>query len=172
MPDNLRIVQAQPADFDRYIDVMEEVSDWLKSRGIEQWWPHGGFRRYAEYYAESLRKGEAYLVFLDNDLVGAFRLLAVDDDVWPGAPADALYLYSLAVRRNWSGREIGRRVLDWVEQQSARAGKTYVRLDCFANNSALRNYYENAGYASRGEVDAKYDFGTLRLQRYEKKVSR
>jgi hypothetical protein len=49
-------------------------------------------------------------------------------------------------------------------------GKRYIRLDCFANNSVLRKYYEDAGYRSCGEIDAKYPFGVLRLQRYEKNV--
>jgi len=38
------MIAAQDGDLDRFIDLMEEVADWLKARGINQWRP-GTFRR-------------------------------------------------------------------------------------------------------------------------------
>jgi len=83
---------------------------------------------------------------------------------------DALYVHNLVVRRAWSHRGLGHQLLAWAEQQTAIAGRTFLRLDCFANNPILRKYYENAGFEDRAEVDAHYSFGILRLRRYEKRV--
>jgi ribosomal protein S18 acetylase RimI-like enzyme len=108
---------------------------------------------------------------LGDDVVGALRLVGNDGIVWPLATEDAaLYLENLVVSRAWSNRGFGRLMLAWAEQQAAMAGKPCLRLDCFANNAILRKYYEDAGYSGRGEVDAQYTFGTLRLQRYEKAI--
>ena len=109
---------------------------------------------------------------MDSTLVGSFRLVHDDRTVWPEADDDSLYLENLGVRRAWSGRKIGRQLLLWAERKVCDIGKDLIRLDCFANNTLLRKYYEDAGYDSCGEIDAGYSFGTLRLQRYQKKLQR
>ena len=50
----LRIVSAKGGDLACYIDLLEEVADWLEANGIEQW-PSGSFRVSADYYVESIR---------------------------------------------------------------------------------------------------------------------
>jgi hypothetical protein len=57
----LRIIPAQPDDLGRYLDLLEEVAEWLASRGITQWRP-GSFRLSVDYYAESITHGEVQLV--------------------------------------------------------------------------------------------------------------
>jgi hypothetical protein len=49
----LRIIPAQSDDLGRYIDLLEEVADWLALRGINQWRP-GSFRLSTDYYAQSI----------------------------------------------------------------------------------------------------------------------
>ena len=77
---------------------------------------------------------------------------------------------TLVIQRSWGGRSLGKQLLLWAEQQAAMVRRTFLRLDCFANNQVLRKYYENGGFEDRGEVAAQYPFGTLCLQRYEKRV--
>jgi GNAT superfamily N-acetyltransferase len=164
----LRILQAEPKDLDRFIDMHEGVRDWLETLGRTPL-PHGIHRDSSDYYRDSVLKGEVYVGLLGDETVGCFRLLSADEIVWPEAEDDALYLYSLLVVRQFSGRGFGRQMLNWCEQQARLADKTFLRLDCFANNDVLRNYYEEAGYSCCGEVDARYPFATLRLVRFEKR---
>jgi ribosomal protein S18 acetylase RimI-like enzyme len=168
----LCVVQATPPDLSRYIDLLEELADWLHSRGIDQW-PRGRARSSPAYYGASIDKEEVHLAFDGDELAGALRLLMSDPIVWPEfAEADAVYVYNLAVRRAWTGRGLGRHLLDWAEQQAAALGRRYVRLDCFPGNTFLRRYYEDAGFIERGEVDAIYPepVGLMHLRRYEKQV--
>jgi GNAT superfamily N-acetyltransferase len=165
----LSIVLARPRDFESYVNLLEEVAEWLDSRGLGQL-PRGIYREFADYYAASIDSGEVYLGLIGADLVGSFRLVHEDGVVWPDANDDALYLENLVVRRAWSGRSVGRQFLHWAEQQVLRSNKEYIRLDCFANNPVLRKYYEGAHYEPSGEVDARYPFGALRLQRFQKKL--
>lgn len=167
MNSDLRVVAANPEDLETYVDLLEEVAEWLESRGMGMVRP-GTYRRFADYYASSIAAQEVYVAFIDNNLVGSFRLIEDGGTVWPDAGDDALYLENLVVRRTWSGQGIGRRLLLMAEHHASHTGKSYLRLDCFANNSVLRRYYENAGYSSCGEIDADYPFGKLRLHRYQK----
>jgi GNAT superfamily N-acetyltransferase len=168
----LDIVAAMPEDLTRYLDFLEEVSDWLESRGIKQW-KRGMFRSSEEYFADSIERREVHLASIDGKLVGTLRLLLNDPIVWPDITEnDAVYIYNLAVGRASAGQRLGARLLEWVEVQTASLGRRHIRLDCFAYNSFLCGYYTRAGYADRGVVDAIYPepIGKLRLRRFEKSL--
>lgn len=168
----LQIICAQPDDLGRYIDLLEEVADWLALRGIKQWRP-GSFRLSVDYYAESIKLGEVQQAFCDRALVGTLRLLLRDPIVWPEVvEEDAVYVYNLAVRRSWADQQLGRRLLEWAGYRASTLGRRYVRLDCVAHNAFLRDYYAQAGFAVRGKIDAQFPapVGTLRLWRYEKPI--
>jgi GNAT superfamily N-acetyltransferase len=168
----LRIISARSGDLDRYIDLLEEVADWLDSRGIKQWRP-GSFRLSADYYAESIDRGEVQLAFLGETLVGTLRLLLREPIVWPDIREDdAVYVYNLAVRRDWANRQVGRQLLEWANHRALSLSRKCVRLDCVADNAFLRGYYMRAGFKERGEIDARFPapVGTILLQRYEKQL--
>jgi ribosomal protein S18 acetylase RimI-like enzyme len=168
----IRILPARPDDLGRYLDLLEEVDDWLARRGIKQGRP-GSFRLSAAYYAESIERGEVQLVFAGDELVGTFRLLLREPIVWPDVVEDdGVYVYNVAVRRSWAHRGLGRQVLDWASHRAAVLGRCRVRLDCFSDNAFLRDYYTRAGFEDRGDIEAHYPapVGTLWLRRYEKAV--
>ena len=168
----MNIIPAQENDLPRYIGLLEETAEWLESRGIQQW-RAGNFRAAAGYYAESIRRQEVYLAFVGEELVGTLRVLLEDPIVWPDELMDdGIYLYSLAVRRTWSGKSLGGQMLRWAFTHAANAGKKFVRLDCVASNPFLAEYYVRAGFEERGEIEARFPspVGMLRLKRYQRLV--
>jgi ribosomal protein S18 acetylase RimI-like enzyme len=169
---SLKIATASTDDLDRYLDLLEELAEWMHSRGIEQW-PRGRARNGRDYYKASVDRQELHLAFVAGEFAGGLRLLKSDPVVWPDVvEGEALYLYTLAVRRTFSGRGVGRELLAWAERQVAAAGRRYLRLDCVPGNAFLRRYYEDAGFIARGEIDAVYPglVGVIPLRRYEKAV--
>ena len=168
----LRVVAAEAGDLDQYIDLLEELADWLEARGLKQW-PRGRVRRSSAYFAGSIARQEVQLAFLGNELAGTLRLLMKDPIVWPEFPDDdAVYVYNLGVRRSWAGCDLGSRLLDWAARRALTLQRRFVRLDCKPDNPFLRRYYEHKGFIARGEVDAQYPdpVGLERLCRYEKAV--
>jgi ribosomal protein S18 acetylase RimI-like enzyme len=170
--DAITIVSAQPDDLERYLDLLEEVAAWLETRGIRQW-PRGNFRGSADYYSQSITQQEVQLAFIGDELVGTLRVLLSEPIVWPEvAEEDAIYVYNLAVRRAWAELGLGRRLLDWAGARAASLGRKHVRLDCVMDNDFLRDYYTQAGFEERGEIEAQFPppVGALRLRRYERRL--
>jgi len=146
------IVQAQPADIDAVLGLLEDAACWLVARGIDQWRP-GSFDRHD--FAARIERGEVYLALSGDQPAGTLTLQPSDPLFWPDAPDDALYLHKLAVCRAYAGQGIGRRLLEWAERTTAAAGKTYLRLDCMAESAAMRAYYEGAGFSYRSELSIR-----------------
>src|SRR6185312_15161044 len=163
----LSIEQARPSDLDSVIDILEEAASWLASRGIDQW-RQGSFLgpRY-DSIADQVYRGEVYLAILDGEPVGTLTLQWEDKKFWGDVSEDAIYVHRIAIRRAYAGKGLGLRLLQWAESMVAKAGKTYLRLDCMAENAALCEYYERAGFECRGEIQGKGWRGRL----YEKRIS-
>ncbi len=163
----IAIERARLADTNLLIEIHEDAARWLWARGIHQWEP-GTFPR--DRLISRIERGEVYLARLDGEPVGMAILQEADEDTWGARPDDALYLHGLRVRRAYAGQGIGRTILRWVEEQVAARGRIYLRLDCMADNTKLRAYYEDAGFRCVGE-ETDEDDPDWRASLYEKRVA-
>lgn len=161
----LTIAHATLDDVDAVVRLDENAAAWVRARGYEPGEPPIPLR---EIVVRRVARGEAYLAWLGADPVGTLTLQWADAPVW-GADdtGDALYVHGLMVSRAHAGLGIGLALLDWAGRVAARAGKTWLRLDCRADNPALRGYYGRAGFVYRGDVRLPNYHGS----RYERRVS-
>lgn len=149
------------------ISILEEAGQWLLERGIYQWLP-GSFSR--DRIANSIESGQIYLAKQGEEAIGTLTLQWSDKLMWGDVPADAGYVHRLAIRRAFAGMGLGRMLLQWAEDTVASAGKRYLRLDCWTDNPALRQYYERAGYICRGEIAFQSKQQIWKASLYEKNV--
>ena len=100
------------------------------------------FKSYAQLY-ESLRDFAVYE--LDGGQQGAGEVvgctaLAI---IW----ADLAEVRSLAVDENYTGRGIGRRLVEWLLESAVTAGMASVHLELRADNEAARRFYRALGFS-------------------------
>jgi ribosomal protein S18 acetylase RimI-like enzyme len=165
-PDGIVIERATLAETDLLIGIHEDAARWLWSRGNRQLEP-GTFPRDA--LVGRIERGEAYLVRLGGEPVGMAILQDADEYTRGERPDDALYLHGLRVLRAYGGHGVGRAILRWAEARVGMRGRTYLRLDCVADNAKLRAYYEDAGFLHVGEKTDEED-PSWRASLYEKRV--
>jgi GNAT superfamily N-acetyltransferase len=160
---DISIERATPDDVDIVLDILEEAARWLLARSIEQWVPEQ-FKR--EPLLARIAAGEVYLAWRNGTALGTLTLQWADPRIWGEQAADASYVHGLAIRRVAGGQGVGLALLRWAEGIAAGAGKMYLRLDCMAENAALRAYYERAGFTHLRDVFGK----TWGASLYEKRV--
>jgi ribosomal protein S18 acetylase RimI-like enzyme len=98
-----------------------------------------------------IRSGETYLAVHESGVVGSVRVTERPAVPWEDWSHPAFYVHTLAVRRRYSGRGIGRRILAWAEQEAGRRRLPFLRLDCMAANDRLCRYYQEAGFTPLGQ---------------------
>lgn len=145
----LTVAPARFAEVDALVAIHEAAAASVRARGYDPGEPPRPLR---DIVAARTASGEQYLARLDAAPAAALTLQWRDRAIWGDVPDDAAYVHGLMVAPALAGRRIGRYLLRWAERQAAAAGKPYTRLDCRADNLALRAYYARAGFAGRGEV--------------------
>jgi predicted N-acetyltransferase YhbS len=129
--------------------ILEDVRQWLAARGIVQW-----TRPFSpDWIAARIDAGELHVARRDGEPVAVVRLLWADPLFWGQRErGDAAYLHTLAVRRDRAGEGIGGAVVRWAEERARACGRSFLRVDCAAENQALGAYYQRLGFTPVGPV--------------------
>jgi ribosomal protein S18 acetylase RimI-like enzyme len=154
----LTVDQANANDLPVVLDILDEAAAWLQGQGIQQWPAQFGgvddwrSTRIAGYVDD----GECWIVRAGGDPVATFNLTTRADpdyaEGWPEGTGAALYIYRMAVRRAWAGREVGTRILDLASARAHATGLSWLRLDCHRHNRQLQGYYEARGFIRVGTL--------------------
>lgn len=160
----VRIIQAQKGDIDGVLEILEEASRWLSSKGLEtQWRPSPTFRK---TITDNIDRGEVYVLKDVEETVGTITLQWSDKKFWGDLPPDAGYIHKLAIKRSHSGQRLGLRLLQWAEDKARAERKRSLRLDCIASKKTIREYYQKAGFVHVRNTEAPGWKASL----YEKKL--
>lgn len=140
----LRIRPARPDELGEVVGLWSEASRWLASQGRDQWqYPPRRWRMEA-----AVQDRECYLAFCGGTLAGMITVGAQADLEWwaDDDPSSALYVHDLTVRRAFSGRALGARLLDRAGVMAAEADKPWLRLEAWKTNHDLHRYYLDQGF--------------------------
>jgi ribosomal protein S18 acetylase RimI-like enzyme len=148
--ETLEIVPATEAAVPMILAMLDEASDWLARKGFGQW-QAGTFNE--ARIARAVRAGEVYLAKLDGQVVGTLTLSWSNAMTWGDFTNEGAYVSRLTVKRSAAGRNIGRKMIDWAEQQARAKGRKYLRLDCGHDNERLLAYYDKAGFQRVGHAN-------------------
>lgn len=147
----LVVNQASPDELPLVLELLDEAARWLNERGIKQW--PARFTGTEDWRIKRIRayinNGHTWLIRINTTPVATFTLSAADPDYadgWPDGPETGLYIYRMAIRREFAGHDIGGHILNWSSARAAALGYRWLRLDCHRDNPALQNYYTAHGF--------------------------
>lgn len=157
---DLIVHQASLADIDAVSGILREVSDWLVARGTPMW-------RENEVHPDAIRAeieaGLFFLATLAGEPAGTLKFQLSDPLFWPEAGSDAAYVHRLAVRRRFTGCGLSTALLAWAADRAAAHGRPFLRLDCDAERTRLRDVYERFGFRHHSDRQV----GQYFVARYE-----
>jgi GNAT superfamily N-acetyltransferase len=168
----VHVIQATPAHYQAVYDLLEQARRWLiQEKHITRQWPTAVPRA---ILMSRIEQNLVYIAIANGKVVGTITILWDDPDAWGPQSPVAGYAHSLAVERSWAGQGLGLYLLNEAARIVARAGRQYLRLDCWAANAVLCQYYEQAGFESRGyhtwAAIPERGLDEFTVHRYEKPV--
>ncbi|WP_411954817.1 GNAT family N-acetyltransferase [Alkalibacillus sp. S2W] len=147
--------KATKQDCDEVIKLLKVVALWLKNNEIDQWsfLLAGGDD---EEIKQAIAHNDTYVVEWNEQIVATFTLLSEQSEwdvhIWGYDPdSNSLYLHRLAIIPSYMNNGLGKEILAWIENNTT--DKTYLRLDCVADNKRLNDYYKNNHFEAVGLTD-------------------
>jgi GNAT superfamily N-acetyltransferase len=142
-------------DVPRIIGLIDQASEWLKTKDTDQWakpWPSLAERD------NRVKRGvadEATWVVEDHGILVATASCRPDSHsgLWDqiGTEEPAGYMTRLVINRDYAGRNVGRDLTDWVGAWArAQFGAKVLRIDVWTTNACLHSYYEQRGFIFAG----------------------
>ncbi|GIP56692.1 N-acetyltransferase [Paenibacillus woosongensis] len=136
------------------LDLWQNSARWLNSKGIYQWRPeYFNLEQVLEFMNDG---SDVYLAEWNNEIVGTYILTWSDPFIWQELDnSESGYIHRFAVHREYRGLDIGKYLLKNAEQQIRLKGKTWIRLDCMAENPRLNQYYRDCGFQYIRRIDGE-----------------
>ena len=136
----IRTGQAQLPDMRRY---WESARSYQLEQGLPSW---GEFP--ADLIIDEINRGMHFTAYdHDSECIGYFSLAVSDSEIWgEDEKGDAIYIHRMCVNPAKKGKRFTDHVLSWAHGYAGALHKRFVRMDTWAANEPLVDYYISCGF--------------------------
>ena len=153
------------ADADVIVETLSEAAKWVEELDGTIMWVEGELEE--ERVKAEADAGMFVLAEMDGRAAGAMRFQLEDRLFWPDLDvADSAFVHRLAVRRTFAGQGISTALLEWAINRARTLDKRFLRLDCDAERTRLRAFYERFGF----RLHSYRQVGSYYVSRYELQI--
>jgi GNAT superfamily N-acetyltransferase len=137
-----KVVLATSTDLPLIYNLFELAIQYQKSNQYIGWNNYD-----KEFIKSEIREGLLYKIVDGDSVLGIFSVCYVDKLIWRERDkGDAIYLHRVVLNRSFQGVKIFSQVLDWAIQQAHRGNLKFIRIDTWAGNAKLIEYYKGYGF--------------------------
>jgi GNAT superfamily N-acetyltransferase len=168
----LNVSKARNCDMQIIVRLIQEASDWLRTKDTDQWarpWPD---RNGLHDRIQSAIHRETTWICWDGATPAATITADLEKDPhWSETnhTDPAIYIHRLVVSRMYAGEGLGAALLDWAGFNAKREhGARWIRVSAWTSNFKLHAYYRGQGFSLIGfNPDSSYPSGA----RFEKSTA-
>ena len=144
----MRFEHASSSDFDIIFDLYDKAIEFQKTVFDKQWL---GFD--TDLVNREIDEGRLWKI-VEGDDVGCIYSLAYEDPIiWGGdSHLSAMYIHRIVTNPLFRGRSYVARIVDWARRHAVENDLRYIRMDTWADNLKLKNYYIGCGFEWKGTV--------------------
>jgi GNAT superfamily N-acetyltransferase len=138
----MNVVLADQRCFDDVYGLLSAARKWHLATAREVWPAIE-----PEAVSTDIDAGRVFVFSKDEECLATVTITDADPLIWDDVEVPAFYLHKLASKRDRAGEGIGSFVLNWAKRHALEHRKQFLRLDTWATNLRLKNYYESQGFA-------------------------
>lgn len=168
---NQTIIPATSIDLEYVLELFEKAIQYQKENNYIGWQSMD-----KEFIETDIHKGLLYKVVSEEKILGIFCVCFVDKLIWRDKEnGNAIYLHRIVLNREYAGAKVFKTILHWAINYSKVNNLNYVRMDTWAENSKLIDYYKKYGFrfienyttADTKDLPAQHRNLTVALLEYE-----
>lgn len=94
-----------------------------------------------------IEKGLQYKILKDKNILCVFSIQYNDPFIWRARDLnEAIYLHRIVVNPMFKGQRQFEKVLHWAKQFARLNNQEYIRMDTWAENAKIIDYYKSFGF--------------------------
>ncbi len=143
MINNYKIENTILTDLEFIYDLFDHAVRYQVEKGLPAW---KGFDKNA--LVTDVENKNQYKVIRDSQIGIVFSVCYADKVIWRHREkGDAVYLHRIAVNPAFKGQKLFALILDWTFEHAKQKGLNFIRMDTWADNRALIEYYKSFGFS-------------------------
>ena len=88
-----------------------------------------------------------YRIVIDSQIAIVFSVCYSDPIIWGERENnDSVYLHRIVINPVFKGQKLFGKILDWAIEHTRQKGRHFVRMDTWANNPNIIEYYKTFGF--------------------------
>jgi uncharacterized damage-inducible protein DinB/GNAT superfamily N-acetyltransferase len=140
------ILHSTPADLAAIFALFEKAVGYQKTKFQKHW---QGFDQ--ELIRQEIAEKRHWKILLEGRLALIFSVTYEDPLIWDDKNADAaIYIHRIASDPLFRGRGFMKQIMAWAQGHARARGKNFIRMDTWADNQNLINYYVDCGFKCLG----------------------
>lgn len=144
------IENTTPDDLEFIFGLFDRSVEYQEKKGFPVW---------RSYDKDTLRQDvenkNQYKIITESQIGIVFSVGYSDELIWGELEnGDSVYLHRIVVNPECKGQRLFGVILEWTIQHAKSKGLDYVRMDTWADNPTLMNYYTSFGFSFTGNCVA------------------
>ncbi|MBN8686154.1 MAG: GNAT family N-acetyltransferase [Chitinophagales bacterium] len=136
------IIPAQSSDLPEIYRLFEQAIQFQREKNYIGWNNYD-----KEFIREDISNQLLYRIIKGKDTLGIFSVCYSDPLIWrEKEKSDALYLHRIVLNREFREIKLFRLLLDWALVHASEKKLKHLRMDTWAENEKLINYYRSYGF--------------------------
>lgn len=130
------------ADLNLIYTLFEQAIIYIKENNYIGWTTYD-----KHFIRKDIEENFQFKIISGNNVLCIFSICYTDALIWrEREQKDAIYLHRIVVNPFFKGQKQFEKILNWVKQFATEKGLRYIRMDTWANNPNIIEYYKSFGF--------------------------
>lgn len=138
----IKVINTEASDLGQIFKLFDHSIDYQEKRGYPVW------RNYDKNaIINDIEDKNQYKVVVDSMTAIIFSVCYADKVIWRDLDkGNSIYLHRIVVNPEFKGQKLFGSILDWAIEHSKQKGLSSIRMDTWAANPTIINYYKSFGF--------------------------
>lgn len=138
----VEVINTNESDLEEIFQLFEHSINYQEKKGYPVW------RNYdKKALIKDIDDKNQYKVVIDSKMAMVFSVRYNDKIIWRDLDTgNSIYLHRIVVNPEFKGQKLFGVIVDWAIKHSKRVGLRNIRMDTWAANPTIINYYKSFGF--------------------------
>ena len=138
----MEIVNSTEQDTNTIFELYRLATEYQRANGYNTW---KGFD--PELIATEIREKRHWKIVIDDAIACIFSIAYNDLLLWGEQDNEySIYIHRIATNPKFKGRGMTQNIIFWAKIHAKETGRKYIRMDTWADNKNLSDYYIKCGF--------------------------